>query len=298
MAAQLQIPRSLFTIVHMNYPMRILFLFITITILFTVSCSAESSKPGKPTEAENEMESEPQTIFPHPEIGISLGRLKKEIADEPHFVQESILARPQYFLELARQFLDLPSWAGILVDKDHPLPEEYAPNDLVLLSNYSLSLNRADLRLSRVCMPAVLAMTEASRIDNVELVYSSAFRSYSYQQGLYERYVNTRGQKEADRFSARPGTSQHQLGTTIDFGSITPEFENTPAGQWLRENAWKYGFSLSYPEGKEELTGYMFEIWHYRYITPTGTRLEREFFGGLQQHMLEFFNRHRGFLEN
>ena len=273
-------------------------LFTTITIFLTVSCSAESSKPSKPTEAEKEMEREQQTIFPHPEIDISLAQLKKEIDKEPDFVQESILSRPQYFLELTQQFLDLPSWAGILVDKDHPLPEEYAPNDLVLLSKYSLSLNRTDLRLSRVCMPAVLAMTEAARIDNIELVYSSAFRSYSYQQGLYERYVDKHGQKEADRFSARPGTSQHQLGTTIDFGSITPEFANTPAGQWLRDEAWKYGFSLSYPEGKEELTGYMFEIWHYRYITPTGTRLEREFFGGVQQHMLEFFSRHRSFLEN
>jgi len=281
----------------MKYPMHIPFLFVIITILVTVSCSAESSKVSNSTEAEKEMKSEPQTVFPHPEIDISLTQLKELLDKEPAFVQESILSRPQYFLELAQQFLELPSWAGILVDKDHPLPEEYAPNDLVLLSNYSLTLNRSDLRLSRVCMPAVLAMTEAARIDNIELVYSSAFRSYSYQKGLYERYVDQHGQKEADRFSARPGTSQHQLGTTIDFGSITPEFANTPAGQWLRDEAWKYGFSLSYPEGEEELTGYMFEIWHYRYITPTGTRLEREFFGGVQQHMLEFFKRHRSFLE-
>lgn len=294
----MKITCSLVTIVHMNYPIRIWFLFVLITVLFTVSCSAESSNPNKSTEAEKEMKSGPQPVFPHPEIDISLTQLKKLIDSEPVFVQETILARPQYFLELAQQFLDLPSWAGVLVDKDHPLPEEYAPDDLVLLSNYPLTLNRSDLRLSRVCMPAVLAMTEAARIDNIELVYSSAFRSYSYQQGLYERYVDRHGQKEADRFSARPGTSQHQLGTTIDFGSISPEFGDTPAGQWLRKEAWKYGFSLSYPEGEEKLTGYMFEIWHYRYITPSGTRLEREFFGGLQQHMLEFFHRHRNFLEN
>jgi D-alanyl-D-alanine carboxypeptidase len=113
---------------------------------------------------------------------------------------------------------------------------------------------------------------------------------------LYENYVSKYGQEETDRFSAGPGTSQHQLGTSIDFGSITPEFGDTEAGRWLYEHAWEYGFSLSYPEGYEDVTGYMFEIWHYRYITPTGTRLEREFFGGIQQYMTEFLQENGKFL--
>ncbi len=283
--------------VAMNHRTYLLVGLFSIAILITVSCPTESDKieTSDTFEKEEAMQIDPPSEYPHPQFDITLDQLKTEIQNEPDFVQQHIIARPQYFLELAQNFCEKPDWARVLVDKNHPLPEDYAPNDLVMLNIYPLSLNRSNLRLSRSCMPAVLAMTEAARIEGVELVYSSTFRSYEYQEKLYEGYVDRHGQKEADRFSARPGTSQHQLGTTIDFGSITPEFGDTSAGKWLYEHAWEYGFSLSYPEGKEDLTGYMFEIWHYRYITRTGTLLEREFFNGLQQHMLEFFDRHYEF---
>lgn len=277
----------------MKNRMRLLIGLIAVTFSLAINCSANSDKIS---ESETDGNNRPDPVYPHPQFRISLEDLMEKMQSEPQSVRENILARPQYFLELSRQFLQLPEWARVLVDKQHPLPDGYAPEDLVKLDTYPLTLNRSNLQLSRSCMPAVLAMTEAARIDDVELVYSSTFRSYEYQKNLYEGYVESHGREEADRFSARPGTSQHQLGTTIDFGSITPEFEDTPAGRWLYNNAWKYGFSLSYPVGKEDLTGYMFEIWHYRYITPTGTRLEREFFNGLQQHMLEFYNRHHRFL--
>jgi D-alanyl-D-alanine carboxypeptidase len=208
-------------------------------------------------------------------------------------MRAAIEQRPEYFLELIRRALELPEEYLRLVDKEHPLPEGYAPDDLAALTDYPLTLNRRDLRLRRACMPDLLAMVEAARADGVELVLSSAFRSYEYQKGLYERYVRNHGREEADRFSARPGTSQHQLGLTIDFGSITKEIIHTDQGQWLAEHAWEYGFSLSYPEGKEELTGYIYEPWHFRYITRTGTRLEHEFFRGLQQHLTEYLYRNR-----
>src|SRR6056297_115050 len=285
---------------HMNKHVYIMLVFICSITLLTVNCSADSGKMKNDPQTENPQSDDfqpvsPQPVYPHPEFEIALSQLKKEISAAPEFVQNSIIARPQFFLELTKRFLAAPEWARVLVDKDHPLPEGYAPEDLIMMNSYPLTLNRSTLQLSRSCMPSVLAMTEAARIDGVELVYSSTFRSYAYQKKLYDGYVASHGKQEADRFSARPGTSQHQLGTTIDFGSITPEFEDTPAGQWLYQNAWRYGFSLSYPEGKEELTGYMYEIWHYRYITATGTRLEREFFKGLQQQMLEFYHQHQSF---
>jgi D-alanyl-D-alanine carboxypeptidase len=101
--------------------------------------------------------------------------------------------------------------------------------------------------------------------------------------------VKAYGKEQADRESAQPGKSQHQLGLTIDFGSITDEFAYTPEGKWLRENSWKYGFSLSYPEDMEWLTGYRHECWHFRYITPLGTKMEKEFFNGIQQYMLQYW---------
>jgi D-alanyl-D-alanine carboxypeptidase len=114
---------------------------------------------------------------------------------------------------------------------------------------------------------------------------------------LYERNVEQLGKEQADRESARPGTSQHQLGTTIDFGSITPAFADTEAGQWLFENGAAYGFSLSYPQGKESLTGYMYESWHYRYISRVGTKLQYHFFDDLQQVFLEFWHHNRDYFE-
>jgi D-alanyl-D-alanine carboxypeptidase len=102
------------------------------------------------------------------------------------------------------------------------------------------------------------------------------------------------GQAAADRESSRPGRSQHQLGTVIDFGSIDDNFTGTKMERWLDANAWKYGFSLSFPEGCENLTGYRYESWHFRYIGPLAAALCRKFFGNIQQIMLEFLHARGG----
>lgn len=285
----------------MKHPTIFLIIAVLILVLLVLAgCSAEGpyASEGDNDMSSNNTETSPASGEPtedpqlHPSFALTRSDLQTLLEDQPEEVRKSILDRPEYFLELIDQTIELPEWALILVDKENSLPADYAPEDLVNLKDYGLSLNRDTLQLSRVCMPAVLAMTEAARIDGIELVYSSTYRPYDYQKMLYENYVAKYGQEEADRFSARPGTSQHQLGTAMDFGSITPEFGDTPAGKWLFRHAWEYGFSLSYPDGYEDVTGYMFEIWHYRYITPTGTRLEREFFGGIQQYMTEFLQNH------
>src|SRR5690606_25707577 len=98
------------------------------------------------------------------------------------------------------------------------------------------------------------------------------YRSYSYQSNLYNRYVRSHGKTEADRFSARPGHSEHQTGLAFDFGGknqahwLEKSFEGTKEGKWLLANAHKYGFILRYPKGKEKITGYIYEPWHYRYV--------------------------------
>jgi D-alanyl-D-alanine carboxypeptidase len=140
-------------------------------------------------------------------------------------------------------------------------------------------------------------MSTRARLDGVVLDLSSGYRSYDYQDALFKRHVRELGLEQATRESAEPGKSQHQLGTTIDFGSITPAFARTDAGRWLSENAWRYGFSLSYPRGFEEITGYMYESWHFRYLGRDATLLEREFFGGIQQTMLVFLDQNRAELE-
>ena len=98
------------------------------------------------------------------------------------------------------------------------------------------------------------------------------------------------GIEEAERESARAGTSQHQAGCAIDFGNIEDSFINTKEGLWLSENAHKYGWSLSFPKGYEDVTGYRWECWHYRYLGKTFLEIQQKWFNNIQQFALEFFD--------
>jgi hypothetical protein len=98
----------------------------------------------------------------------------------------------------------------------------------------------------------------------------SAYRSYDAQVAAYEENRAIHGD-DVDRFSARPGHSEHQLGTTVDVSSASAAyalegFEGTPEAEWVATNSWRFGFIVSYPEGKEEVTGYAYEPWHIRYV--------------------------------
>ena len=176
-----------------------------------------------------------------------------------------------------------------LVDKQHYLSKDYVPEDLVpLVKNNHYAINRNDLSLRIPVEKALCTMSDAAANDGITILVSSTFRSYDYQAKLYARNVKQLGQAAADRESARPGTSQHQLGTAIDFGSITDDFVETKQGKWLAKNAMKYGFSLSFPDGYEDVTGYRYECWHYRYIGIEACKMQQKWFGNIQQYMLEF----------
>ena len=146
---------------------------------------------------------------------------------------------------------------GILIaNKKNPLPATY---------------NKGEDPAARAAFEkmAVAAKEEAG----FELVAFSGFRSYEYQKTLYDRYVSRDGKDAADRYSARPGYSEHQTGLAFDIGEksqedlwLTSAFGETKAGQWLVNNAHKYGFILRYPKGKEDITGFMYESWHFRYL--------------------------------
>ena len=179
----------------------------------------------------------------------------------------------------------------VLVDKQHFLPEGYTPKQLIRLNTRRAYLiNRNDLSLTKTAEQALQEMALAAKQDGVTLVVSSSYRSYTYQKNLFDRYVRESGEKEADRFSARAGTSQHQLGTVVDFGSISDEFAATRAGKWVFQNAAQYGWSLSFPKGYEKVTGYVWESWHYRYIGMEACRFQQKWFDDIQQYMLEFID--------
>jgi D-alanyl-D-alanine carboxypeptidase len=204
-------------------------------------------------------------------------------------ILESIANNPSFILDLFTILQNDP-YLWILVDKEHSLAADYEPEDLVELTNSSYRVNRAGLMLRRAAAVSLEAMGAAARNEGLTLLASSAYRSYDHQAQVYERNVRQMGQEAADRVSARPGHSQHQLGLALDFGSITDEFAQTPEGIWLAANASRFGWSLSYPEGYEEITGYRWESWHYRYVGIELAEFINNYFGGIQQYALRFLH--------
>jgi len=210
------------------------------------------------------------------------------VKDMPLPIQKTILAKPESFLAAMASILRQPAFYFTLVDKQHALPVGYEPTDLVRLTDYGMSVSRSSVELRKAIMPEGTAMVHAARTDHVVLLFSSTYRSYATQKAVYAREVRLYGKKVADSESAVPGHSQHQMGTTIDFGCICNDFDKTTAFQWLVENGWKYGFSMTYPKGYEAVTGYRYEPWHWHYITKAGTLAQRIFFDNIQQYLLEF----------
>lgn len=100
----------------------------------------------------------------------------------------------------------------------------------------------------------------------LHIYISSGFRSYWAQESIYNRYVAADGRAEADRYSARPGHSEHQSGLTFDLNTIDEAFAYTAEGEWVRDNAHRFGFVIRYPQGKEHITGYIWEPWHLRHL--------------------------------
>ncbi len=208
-------------------------------------------------------------------------------------IERRISLRAQVFLEHLKLLeREEDPMLAVLADKRHALASDYEPGNLVSLNDYSnhFILNRGDLSLRSVVIPELHAMIEAAKQDGIRLDISSSYRSYAYQNGLFQQNLDELGLEIAQRVSARPGASQHQLGTTLDFGSVTSEFSRHPSGKWLAEHAGTYGFSLSYPDGYEDITGYMYEPWHYRYLGRNLLELQKEFFLGIQQYMLLFLH--------
>jgi len=158
-----------------------------------------------------------------------------------------------------------------LVDKQHPLPVGYSPGDLQPVPPaYAAPGYSALLRTE--ALEALLELLDAAALDGHDIRVVSGYRSYQEQVTTYQSWVDRLGEEEANRVSAKPGYSEHQLGTTVDVGStdygwdLTEAFGATPPGQWLQANSATYGFVLSYPDGKESITGYAYEPWHFRFI--------------------------------
>ena len=138
---------------------------------------------------------------------------------------------------------------GILVvNKTYALPSTYSPD------------------VDSEAYAALMEMFQAAKADGISLTVVSGYRSYERQNTLYNNYVARDGAEAADTYSARAGHSEHQTGLAFDLNSLEESFGETKEGIWLREHCWEYGFIIRYPKGKEDITGYMYEPWHVRYL--------------------------------
>ena len=184
--------------------------------------------------------------------------------------------------------------AILLVNKQHPLDKDYVPDDLVVPDvKFSFSGEDQKKQLQRVAAEALEKLFAAAEEDGIELRAVSGYRSYSRQKSIFEYNAGIKGEKEANRTSARPGESEHQTGLAMDVSAasvnyaLEETFGETVEGIWLKEHAPEYGFIIRYPQEKEDITGYKYEPWHLRYlgveiakfVTEQGLTLEEYLLG-------------------
>ena len=179
----------------------------------------------------------------------------------------------------------------VLVDRAHALPADYAPDDLVSLRGLGVPVLGRDPQLRREAARNLERLVATAAAVGEELTIVSAYRSYEDQRASYARLVSIYG-RGANKTSAPPGHSQHQLGTAVDFTNaavgyeVRRRFGRTTASRWLQDHAHEHGFVLSYPPGREVETGYHWEPWHYRYVGAENARRVRESSLDLQGYLV------------
>lgn len=170
----------------------------------------------------------------------------------------------------------IPDSKTVLVNRVYLLPSTYIPANLVepnVKFNFSYSADKRKMR--KVAATALEKLFQAGEQNGIELYGISAYRSYARQKQIYDRNIATRGQAATDAVSAKPGSSEHQTGLTIDVSAksvnfrLDQSFGDTKEGIWLSRNAHLYGFIIRYPYGKTKITGYSYEPWHIRFVGKT-----------------------------
>ncbi len=159
-----------------------------------------------------------------------------------------------------------PTTYDFIVNKNNKLTSDYVPSDLELIDNeYAYE----DKYLRHEAKVAFENMASDAKRDRFNIIAVSTYRSYEYQDKLYNGYVKDKGFYYADMASARKGHSEHQTGLAVDVSNNTLDydnFEDTKEFTWMINNSYKYGFILRYPKAKFHITGFKYEPWHYRYV--------------------------------
>lgn len=167
----------------------------------------------------------------------------------------------------------------ILVNKNNPVLPDYVPSDLEPIKYYAEDRTPIARFMRKEVADNFHKMVEAAKEAGYEILMTTAYRDYNFQKTLNDNYIANYGEAAASRFSAKPGESEHQTGLAVDITAksvnytLTEDFGETPEGIWLSENCKTYGFILRYTKESEEITGYNFEPWHFRYTGTTAANI-------------------------
>lgn len=177
-----------------------------------------------------------------------------------------------------------PEAIDVLVNKEYSLPKDYIPKDLTkpnILFPFEYDDEKKLMR--KEAASAIEQLFQDASKKNLRLYGISGYRSYARQKTIYDTNVATRGEEETNRFSAKPGHSEHQTGLAMDVSTPSIDFHldqgfaSTPEGKWLAKHAYQYGFIIRYPKDKSDITGYAYEPWHLRYVgIPLAEKLYEE----------------------
>lgn len=278
---------------------KIIFMLICAGVFTFAACAKSNKSEGGAGAAGGAAGKAGQTAVENqpidPEIE-KLNRVLVQMSDRckaviPNGDPEEFLADLHKVLDSEKNFSSTDLSPFYLIDKTHTVSSDYEPAGLIHLeANDHFAINKNNLSLRPEAYEALKVLGDAAKADGVTLTVSSTYRSYEYQDNLFNYWVRVDGLEEAERESARPGTSQHQLGLALDFAPVDDAFADTKPGKWVYANAAKYGWSLSFPQGYEDITGYRWESWHFRYIGIDAVNFQKKWFGDVQQFMIEFID--------
>ncbi|VEF48061.1 peptidase M15B and M15C DD-carboxypeptidase VanY/endolysin [Bacillus freudenreichii] len=208
--------------------------------------------------------------------------IKEKSAERKNQKDSELILDAAYFNEVnGKQEIMNASNTMALVNKTFALPSDYVPDDLIR-PKVDFSFGNQDIEksyLRKEAADALEKMFKAAKNEGILLYASSGYRSYDRQNGVFQAEVNKSGETKAAQAVAVPGTSEHQTGLAMDITSesvqhlLVQEFENTSEGKWLKDNAHRFGYILRYPKGKEDVTGYQFEPWHFRYVGEKAAKI-------------------------
>lgn len=248
------------------------FLIVGMSIFLLAGCSFNSLTKSKEKQTEEQTKNQGQNEENKQTNG------EQGTDNKTEGEQSELTLAAQYFNDIkeinGRKVIQNPLNIMVLVNKEFALPDHYAPKDLVR-SKVEYSFGNQDIEqayLRKEAAHALEKMFADAKSNGVELFAVSGYRSYDTQTGLFNAEVDRVGKEKAIQAVALPGQSEHQTGLTMDISGksvqlgLVENFGEMPDGKWLAENAHRFGFILRYPKGKEAITGYQYEPWHFRYV--------------------------------